>query len=447
MTRIMSVPAALLALAGCSTPSAKLAASESPGKAAPAPPGHVMRGPLAVGVSPDAPKDPIGILLGWGPAETIENFKHLDRFFPVRTVRRGPHVQDLPAGDPIDPMVTVQVIADGRLKDTDRKVAIDQLMHDSRITGLIVLHHGRVVLERYAFGRTAQDRWTSNSIAKSFTSTLVGAAIKDGLIGSLEDPITRYLPELGPVPAFDGVTLRHLLIMSSGLKFNEDYYDLTSDVALYGGGEAINGRSPIIAYAMKLVRAHPPGAVEDYQTINTDLVTLALSRVLKPSGRTVSDYLSEKIWRPAGMEADGNWLLEKTGVERGGCCISMRLRDFARFGLFIASGKADAELPPGWIRMASTPVWPFGPIQAGYGLGWWVRPDDSYEGQGGLGQSVTIYPKDDLVVAINSAGLDPGGIGAPRWWLLKAIDDAVAGRPDHNTGANERSDLDRRASP
>src|SRR5262249_30013200 len=160
------------------------------------------------------------------------NFKHLDRFFPVRTIRRGQHVQELPAGEAINPMVTVQVIADGALKDTDRQISIDQLMQQSRITGLIALHNGRIVLERYAFGRTAQDVWTSNSIAKSVTSTLVGAAIRDGLIGSLDDKITRYIPELGSVPAFDGVTLRHLLIMSSGLKFNEDYYDTTSDVAL-----------------------------------------------------------------------------------------------------------------------------------------------------------------------------------------------------------------------
>ena len=428
MIRPASALAILLALVSCSTPETRN--PEVSSYVSPPPPGHTIRGPLATGISPDAPKDSIGVLLGWRPDQTIENFKHFDRIFPVRTVKRGPDAKELPAGDPMNPMVTVQVVTDGGLKDTNRKITIDQLMHDSRITGLIVLHHGRVVLERYAHGRTAQDRWTSNSIAKSVTSTLVGAAIKDGLIGSVDDPITRYIPELKSVSAFDGVTLRHLLIMSSGLKFNEDYYDPTSDVAIYGGGEVIDGRSPVISYAMKLVRAHAPGTFEEYQTINTDLAGIALSRALKPSRLTVSDYLSEKIWRPAGMEADGNWVVDKTGIERGGCCISMRLRDFARFGLLIASGEADAVLPPGWIDKARAPVWPVQPMQAGYGLGWWVRPDNSFEAQGGYGQSVTIYPKDDLVIAINSAGIDPGGIGAPRWWLLKALDDAAAGRLD-----------------
>lgn len=423
-------PLMALVLTGCAVAQAPAPEAVSSYSAAP-PPGHIVRGPLAKGVSPDTPKGSIGVLLGWRPDEILDRFMHLDQHFPVRTIERGVHVRELRAGDLINPLVTVQEFSDGAFKDTDRELTIEQLMQQSRITGLIVLHHGQIVLERYAYGRAAQDRWTSNSIAKSFTSTLVGAAIRDGLITSLDDPICQYVPELGTVVAFDGVTLRHLLTMSSGLRFNEDYYDPTSDVALYDGGEVVDGLSPIIDYATRLERAHPPGLVNEYQTIDTDLVGIALSRVLKPSGRTVSDYLSEKIWKPAGMEADGNWLIDKVGIERGGCCISMRLRDFARFGLFVAEGDAGLAgrvLPPGWMQIASTPAWPAGPAQAGYGLGWWVRPDNSYEAQGGYGQSVTIYPNDDLVIAINSASVDPGGIGAPRWWLLRALQDAVASR-------------------
>ena len=171
------------------------------------------KGPQAIGVSADAPKDPIGIMLGWTPDQTITNFKHLDQLFPVRIVRRGPSTLELPYGEPIDPIVPVD----------DRKLTVDQLMDEDRVTGVIVLHHGRIVLERYAHGRTAQDRWFSASVAKSITSTLIGAAIKDGLIGSVDDPITRYIPELSSVPAFDGVTLRHLLTMSSGLRVQRQH--------------------------------------------------------------------------------------------------------------------------------------------------------------------------------------------------------------------------------
>jgi CubicO group peptidase (beta-lactamase class C family) len=385
-----------------------------------------MRGPQAVGVSPDAPKDAIGIMLGWTPDQTITNFKHLDQLFPVRTVPRGVSTLELPNAEPIDPIVPLE----------GRRLTVDQLMDEYRVTGVIALHRGRIVLERYAHGRTAQDRWFSASAAKSVTSTLIGAAIRDGLIGSIDDPITRYIPELKSAPAFDGVTLRHLITMSSGLRFNENTTDPTSDMALTDGGEVIDGRPPIVTYAMKLTRAHPPGAVKEYQTIDTDLIGIALSRVLK--GRTVSDYLSEKIWRPAGMEADANWVLDKAGIERGGCCISATLRDYARFGLFIAKGDlgpAGAVLPAGWIDNAHKPVWPVTDNGSGYGWGWWVRQDGGYEATGAYGQSVTIYPTDDVVIAVNAASRDPHGFGIARWRLLQALDAAAVGRSDPNDKA------------
>ena len=423
MTRVVpalvSALVSVLAIAGCTSPSTIANGAYTPMRE--------MKGPQAVGVSPDAPKDMVGIILGWRPEQTIVNFKRFDQIFPVRNVPRGSSVLDLPAGDPIDPIVPLG----------DRRLSIEQVMEEEHVTGVIALHHGRIVYERYAHGRTAQDRWTSMSVTKSITSTLVGAAIRDGLIGSLEDPITRYIPELKGAPAFDGVTLRHMLTMSSGLKFNELYADLTSDICFTDGGEVIDGRPPIVSYAMKLVRQAPPGTVNEYQTINTDLVGIALSRVLKagPGGRTVSDYLSEKIWRRAGMEADAYWPLTKTGIERGGGFVSATLRDFARLGLFIAEGDAGPAgdvLPAGWIDRARAPVFPPTDKGSGYGLGWWVREDGAYEAMGAYGQSVTIYPKDDVVIAINAASIDPSGFGLARWRILQALDAAAAGRPDPN---------------
>jgi CubicO group peptidase (beta-lactamase class C family) len=152
-------------------------------------------------------------------------------------------------------------------------------------------------------------------------------------------------------------------------------------------------------------------------------------------GRTVSDYLSEKIWRPAGMEADANWVLDKAGIERVGCCISATLRDYARFGLFIAkgdAGPAGAVLPTGWIDEARTAVWPATDLGSGYGWFWWVREDGGYEAVGAYGQSVTIYPRDDVVIAVNAASRDPPGFGIARWRLLQALDAAAVGRSDPN---------------
>jgi CubicO group peptidase (beta-lactamase class C family) len=225
--------------------------------------------------------------------------------------------------------------------------------------------------------------------------------------------------------------------MSAGLKWSEIYSDLTSDVALSGGGDVVDGRSPILSYAMKLERAKPPGTVNEYQNMDADLVGIALSRAIKAKfpDRTLSDYLSEKIWRPAGMESDANWLLDKSGIERGGCCISATLRDYARFGLFIAKGEAGpagAVLPPGWIEKARAPAWPPSDKGSGYGWFWWVRADGGYEALGAYGQSVTIYPEDDVVIAINAASIDPGGIGYPRWMLLHALGFAAIGQPNPN---------------
>lgn len=407
MTRFVQSLVALAALTGCTSPTHQ----------------ERIQGPQDVGVSPDASKDAIGIILGWTPDQTITNFKHLDQLFPVRTVPHGLSTLELPRGEPIDPIVPVE----------GRRLTVDQLMDEYRITGVIALHHGCIVLERYAHGRTAQDRWFSASAAKSITSTLLGAAIRDGRIGSVDDPITRYIPELKSVPAFDGVTLRHLMTMSPGLLFSESTTDPTSDFARTDGGELIDGRPPIVSYAMKLKRAHPPGTVEDYQTIDADLIGIALSRVLK--GRTVSDYLSEKVWRPAGMEADANWVLDKAGIERVGCCISATLRDYARFGLFIAkgdAGPAGTVLPAGWIDEARRAVWPATDRGSGYGWFWWVREDGGYEAVGAYGQSVTIYPKDDVVIAVNAATRDPPGFGIARWRLLEALDAAAVGRTDPN---------------
>lgn len=135
------------------------------------------------------------------------------------------------------------------------------------------------------------------------------------------------------------------------------------------------------------------------------------------------------------MEADANWVLDKTGIERGGCCISATLRDYARFGLFIAkgdAGPAGAVLPAGWIDEARTPVWPATDSGSGYGWFWWVRQDGGYEAVGAYGQSVTIYPKDDVVIAVNAATSDHRGFGADRWRLLQALDAAAVGRSDPN---------------
>jgi CubicO group peptidase (beta-lactamase class C family) len=266
-----------------------------------------------------------------------------------------------------------------------------------RASGVLVLKDGKVVLERYGLGRDPHDRWTSFSVAKSLTSTLIGAAIKDGKIRSLDDPVTRYIPQLKG-SAYEGVTVRQLITMTSGVKWNESYTDPHSDVAQEGLKILEPGINPVVSYMRRLPREAEPGTKFVYKTGETDLAGILLSNAV---GEPMAKYLSDKIWRPYGMEQDGIWVEDLAGHERGGCCISMTLRDYGRFGQFMLDGGGAggrAVLPKGWIADATSPHVKEPP----YGYFWWLIPG-GYEAEGIFGQTVSVFPADHLVVVINSA--------------------------------------------
>ena len=205
------------------------------------------------------------------------------------------------------------------------------------MAGVLVLHDGAVRLERYALTGGRQVRWHSFSIAKSITSTLVGAAMRDGSIKSLDDPVTRYITDLRG-SAYDEVTVRQLLTMTSGVRWNEDYTDLKSDVARMYAEPPAPGLDMTVSYVRRLPREAPPGTKWVYKTSETNLVGVL---VMAATGKPLADYLSEKIWRPYGMERDAEWMLDDIGHEQGGCCLAMTLRDLGRFGQFILDGATD----------------------------------------------------------------------------------------------------------
>jgi CubicO group peptidase (beta-lactamase class C family) len=249
-------------------------------------------------------------------------------------------------------------------------------------------------------GRTPQERWTSFSVAKSVTAMLVGAAIADGKIASLNDKVSTYLTEMKG-SAYDDVSVRQLITMTSGVKWNEDYQDPNSDVARVGLQTDEPGINPVIAYMRKLPRAHPPGSKFVYNTGETDLTGLLVSTAV---GKPLSTYMSEKIWQPYGMEQDAVWMTDQGGHERGGCCLSMSLRDYARFGQFmledgVAQGKA--MVPNRWVELATSYQNDFGKAR-GYGFFMWIIPG-GYAAEGIFGQQIFVFPQDKLVIAVNSA--------------------------------------------
>lgn len=266
----------------------------------------------------------------------------------------------------------------------------------------MILQGGQLRLERYGLDFSAQGRWTSFSVAKSFTSTLVGAAIKDGAIKSLEDKVSTYIPDLRG-SAYDDVSVRQLLTMSSGLRWNEDYEDPQADVAKFNNATPDPGIDATVSYLRKLPRAHPPGTVWHYNTGETNLIGVLVSSAVK---KPLAQYLREKIWQPAGMEAPATWLLGSTGHEIAGCCIQAATRDYARFGQFVLSGgkgaNGVASVHADWFAQATTKQKDIGEPGHGYGFQWWTYDDGSFAAQGIFGQGIFIDPKRQLVIASNA---------------------------------------------
>ncbi len=326
-------------------------------------------------------------VLFWSIPQRDAAFRTMDRI-PIlakaNIIEAGDDVYPLPKGDPI----TI---------GTD----VDAYMKAQRTAGLVIVQDGKIRLEKYGLDFSGDGKWTSFSVAKSFTSTLVGAAIKDGYIKSIDDKVSAYIPDLkGSV--YDDVSIEQLLTMTSGVKWNEDYGDPKSDVALFNTHKAEPGVDVTISYMRKLSREAPAGTKWVYKTGETNLIGVLVSSATK---KKLSDYLSEKIWAPFGMEQDASWLLGATGHEISGCCIQASTRDYARMGMFMLGGGVAGGkpvLPDGWIAAATTKQAEIGEQENGYGYQWWTVNDGSYAAQGIFGQGIFIDPKRKLVIASNS---------------------------------------------
>lgn len=324
-------------------------------------------------------------VLFWDQATRDANFRRMDQLFPVNVIRAGGEVRPLPPGAPI------------AIPDAD----VDAFMARQNIAGLILVEDGKVRLERYARGFAPDQRWTSFSVAKSLTSILVGAAVRDGHIESLDDPVTRYVPELAG-SAYDGVSVRHVLTMSSGVRWNEDYRDPQSDVAKMFTTVPPPGVDQTVAYLKTLPRAHAPGSRWNYNTAETNLIGVIVSRAV---GKPLADFASEQLWRPYGMEADAYWQVNELGQEVSGCCISATLRDYARIGQFMLDGGvADGRpvLPGGWIADATRAHHQVSPRGDGYGYQWWTLPG-GFRASGIFGQSIRVDPARRRVMVTLSA--------------------------------------------
>jgi CubicO group peptidase (beta-lactamase class C family) len=352
-------------------------------------------------------------VLFWTTPQRDAGFRMLDGIPIVaqaNVIAAGGPVYQLPKGEPIALPLDVATY-----------------INEQRTAGLIIVQDGKVRLEKYGLGFDAKGRWTSFSVAKSFTSTLVGAAIKDGYIKSIDDKVSDYIPDMkGSV--YDDVSIKQLLTMTSGVRWNEDYEDKNSDVALFNEHDGESGVDATVSYMRALEREAPAGEKWVYKTGETNLIGVLVSSA---TNKKLSEYLSQKIWAPFGMEQDASWLLGKTGHEISGCCIQASTRDFARYGLFMLDGAmihGKAILPDDWITAATTKQADIGYSGKGYGYQWWTYDDGSFAAQGIFGQGIFIDPKRRLVIASNSnwpKATDPGTVGAQRETFYKTVQAAV----------------------
>jgi CubicO group peptidase (beta-lactamase class C family) len=335
--------------------------------------------------------------------------------FPARRIPAGAHASPLPAG------VEAHLVSRGERK------GIDEFLRETDTLAFVVVHEGRVVLERYFDGATRESLQTSFSAAKAFVSTLVGIAIDAGLIGSVDDRVTDYVPELASRdPRFREITLRDLLTMSSGIRYREGGFpSLGDDTYTYYGVDLRD-------VALKRTRIEGPPGQWQYNNYNPLLLGLVLERA---TGTSISDFMAAKLWRPLGAEAAATWNLdsERSGFEKLESGLNARPVDYARFGLlFLHNGTWNGRriVSEQWVRAAtgadpSTDT----AYYHGYRYFWWLdveRPGRFYA-LGKYGQYIYVAPDADAVVV--RVGRD-WGISNVRWLrTFRDVTDQLARRP------------------
>lgn len=323
-------------------------------------------------------------ILFWTQEERAIGFKSISRMWPTRVVTKAKNAQPMVLNDIGLKNITYQV--------QGTKHTIEDFIALKSAVGLVVLKDGELVYENYTEGNDKNTRWISFSVTKSVSSLLIGTAVKDGYIASVNDQVVDYLPQLKG-SAYDGVTIKNVLHMNSGVQWNEDYSDPNSDVSKAGGANGIT----LINYVKALPRAHEPGTVFNYNTAESNLIGELLRSAI---GNNAATYLQDKIWQPYAMENDAFWVLDRpNGVETGGCCLLASLRDFARLGLFAyeqLSSPPSSPLPVNWIKDSITPSTTY----PNYGYQWWLEPgSDKFRASGIFGQSIAIYPELGVVIA------------------------------------------------
>ena len=332
-------------------------------------------------------------------------FQNTSELYPTRTVSVSETDQPLVRNDTALEGFTYQY--EGETRD------LADLYTEMETSGLMIIHDGEVVHESYGRGADAGTRFTTWSLVKSITSTLVGVAVADGKIDSVDDQLVKYLPEVAGT-AYDGVTIKQALQMSSGIRYDPNLFEGNmEDTVEFMTNSVVTGKKPAFDLAIKYKREHEPGTKFNYNTAESQVLLELVRRV---TGMDAAAYLEQKIWRPLGMEHSGEWVIDRAGAdgaEIGGAFYNAALRDWARFGVFIEQGgvwNGEQILPVDWVDRATVsddahirPGEVHPNPNRGYAWHWWTYADGTFTASGANGQTLYIDRENDIVVARSSA--------------------------------------------
>lgn len=336
------------------------------------------------------------------PGVIEDNFRNMDKLVRPVSVRKGSNISRLDYD-------LKELPETYTYKGETKKIS--DFIDETKTTGMIVINDSTVLYEEYFRGNSESIPVISWSISKSVVSALFGIAVAEGSIKDINETVTDYLPELAK-SGYNGVRIKDVLQMSSGIGFNEDYADIFSDINRMGYAFGLG--ISLERFINTLDNAIEPGTYNNYVSMDTQVLGMIIR---KATGKTLAEYTEEKLWKPAGMEADAYWLVDSNDVEAAFGGLNAVLRDIARFGcIYLHNGYWNGKqiVPEDWVEASITPDaphlmpdseadWTFG-----YGYQWWIpdNNDGDFMGIGVYGQALYVYPRYNIVIAKTSAYTD-----------------------------------------
>lgn len=337
--------------------------------------------------------------------EQYDNFNRIQDLYPTTTLTVSAAPIPFPVGEPVD--------LPGNYFFLHEERSVADFLDLTDTVALLIVVDGEIRFEKYFLSGGQNVNWLSMSVAKSYIATLIGMAIEDGFIDSINEPITKYVPELS-TSAYNDVRIKDILQMSSGAAWNEDYGDLESDVMRMGAIMAIGGS--LDKFTAGLVNERAPGKFNQYNSADTQALGMLLSRA---TGESITSYMQRKLWQPLGAESEAYWMTDDHNVEMAFGGLNATARDYAKLGeLYRNQGNWHGKslISAGWIRDATTPDAPHlrpGEIPdsdyvLGYGYQWWLMDGEEgeYSAIGVYNQFIYVNPTRQLVIVKLSAYSD-----------------------------------------